>query len=86
MLIKIGNNHELSNFGPSSGRTDFQTAYVEKIATDPNTDFLCMNPMCDEPERRNPYRGPFMLIFYTVDGKINFHWIGQRRVLRVESL
>ena len=86
MQIKIGNKHELSNFGPSSGRTDFQTAYVEKIAADPNTDFFCMNPMCDEPHKIRPYRGPFMLTFYTVDGRINFHWIGQRRVLKKDSL
>lgn len=86
MMIKIGNKHEPSEFSPSSGRTDFQTAYVKKIAADLNTDFFCMNPMCDQPERRRPYRGPFMLTFYTKDGAINFHWVGQRKVLKIDVL
>ena len=81
MKVPIGNTHELEEFGPSPGRTDFQTEYSREIATRPGFDFFCLNPACDEP-----YRGPFMLSYYTKDGKLHGDWVGQRCVLRQSAI
>ena len=76
MLIPIGNDHQQEEFGPSVGRTPFQTAYVIAVAACEDVDFFCGNPRCDEP-----YRGPFTLLFYTTDRVIHADRVGQTRVL-----
>jgi hypothetical protein len=76
MKIPIGKYHELEDFGPSTGRSDFQTEYVMGIAQRSDFDFYCMDPMCD-----GQYKGPFRLMFYTKDGALHAHWVGVRKVL-----
>ena len=77
MKIRIGNRGETETFGPSVGRTKFQTNYVTMIAKEKDFDFFPINPMSNEK-----YRGPINLVFFTTDGTLHLHRVGVNRVLR----
>lgn len=77
MQAFIGNTHIPTVIQSSIGRSDFQTNYLKMVASDTNTDFLCADHMCNEP-----YKGPFMFLFYTKDKKLNAHWVGVNKLIR----
>lgn len=76
MNIPIGNTHKRERFGPSPGRTEFQTAYVIEVSKRRDFDFFCGNPMCDEV-----YRGPTTVLYFTKDRRLHADRLGQKKVL-----
>ena len=62
---------------PSAGLSDFQTAYAMQLSQDPNFDFWCIEPMCDQVGR-----GPTMFVYYTKDGVLHGDRVGVKRVIR----
>lgn len=65
-------------FGPSAGRSPFQTAYVNELAAREDFDRFCIDPTCDEP-----YKGPTIFAFYTKDGTLHAYRVGTTRLLRI---
>jgi hypothetical protein len=57
-------------------RTPEQRAAVFEIMARPDFDFACSNPF--DPDVDPNYAGPFMFIWYTIDGQLHFRRIGKR--------
>lgn len=76
MYVPVGNDHK-REWVRTEGRTPFQVRHIAALARLTDFDFFCCNPGDD-----SGYRGPVMLIFYTKDGKLHAHRVGQNVVIR----